>query len=142
VGFLHTLSRDDSRFVAQYPSAVQRFHELTPDEFATALEAVPRPYVLDVRSAEEFDAGHVPGSCWIHVHEIGRRQAELPARKITRILIVGDGGKRTRAAATWFVLMGYADVAALAGGFPAWTGAVETGPPPPPKPRGPQLRVV
>ena len=121
---------------------MQRFAELPPDEFAAALTARPVPYVLDVRTAEEFEAGHVPGSRWIHVHEIGRRQADLPTSRILRILLVGDGGKRTRAAATWFVLMGYADVAALAGGFTAWTGAIETGPAAPPKPRGPELRVL
>jgi rhodanese-related sulfurtransferase len=119
-----------------------RHHELTGDEFAAAMSAAPRPFVLDVRSAEEFQAAHVPGSASIHVHEIAQRRSELPTNKIARILVVGDGGKRTTAAAAWLVLMGYADVGVLAGGFAAWTGPVEKGPPPPPKPRGPQLRVI
>jgi len=119
-----------------------RFQELTPTEFEAALAASPRPYVLDVRSDEEFRAGHVPSSRRIHVHELAARRAELPTSKITRILLVGDTPKRMQAAATWLALVGFADVGVLAGGFAAWTGPVETGPPAPPKPRGPELRVI
>lgn len=121
---------------------MQRFAELDPDEFAAATAAAGRPYVLDVRDAEEFQAGHVPGSHWIHVHEIAARRGELPVSKVRRVLLVGDTEKRTRAAATWLVLTGYADVAVLSGGFAAWKGPVEKGPPAPPKPRGPELKIV
>ena len=119
-----------------------RFEELSVEEFVAAAAATPRPFVVDVRTAAEFEAGHVPGARWIHVHEIAARRSELPVSKIARILVVGDGGKRAQAAAAWFVLMGHGDVAVLAGGFEAWTGPVEKGPPPPPKPRGPELRVL
>jgi rhodanese-related sulfurtransferase len=37
--------------------------------------------VLDVRPAEEFAAGHVPGALNIPIHELERRLAELPKRK-------------------------------------------------------------
>lgn len=119
-----------------------RFEELAAEAFAAAVAATPRAFVVDVRAAAEFEAGHVPGSRWIHVHEIAARRGDLPVSKITRILIVGDSEKRLRAAATWLVLMGHADVAVLSGGFAAWTGPVEKGPPAPSKPRGPELRVI
>lgn len=121
---------------------VSRFEKLSPAEFATAVAVSPRPFVLDVRGDAEFRAGHVPGSRWIHVHELAARRGELPTAKIARILVVGDTAKRTQAAATFLALVGFADVAVLAGGFAAWRGAVETGPPTPPKPRGPELRVI
>ena len=91
---------------------------------------------------EAFEEGHVPGSAWIHVHELAPRRHELPGVKARRILLVGDDERRTGAAATWLALMGHADVAVLEGGFPAWTGPVESGPPPPPRPPGPQLRTL
>jgi rhodanese-related sulfurtransferase len=121
---------------------VTRFQELSPTAFETALAASPRPYVLDVRDEKEFLAGHVPSSRSIHVHELAARRDELPTAKITRILLVGDTEKRVQAAATWLALVGFADVGVLVGGFAAWKGPVETGPPPPPKPRGPELRVI
>jgi rhodanese-related sulfurtransferase len=37
--------------------------------------------VLDVRPAEEFAAGHVPGALNIPIQELERRLAELPRRK-------------------------------------------------------------
>src|SRR6185295_16423035 len=98
--------------------------------------------VLDVRTAKEFEEGHVPGARSIHVHEMAARRAELPTSKIVRVLLVGDTDQRTRAAASWLALMGHADIAVLVGGFAAWKGPVETGPPPPPPAPGPQLRVI
>ena len=121
---------------------MERFGVLAPGEFATAVAARPAPFVVDVRDAAEYEQGHVPGSHSIQVHEMARRRAELPTSRIARILVVGDGGKRTQAAAAWLVLTGFADVGVLDGGFGAWNGPVEKGPPQPPPARGPQLRVI
>jgi rhodanese-related sulfurtransferase len=121
---------------------VARFQQLAPDEFATAVAATPKPFVLDVRELAAYEAGHVPGSRWILVHDLPARRSELPPSKVGRLLVVGDAGKRTEAAANFLSLFGYADVAVLDGGFAAWTGEVETGPPPKPKPPGPELRII
>ena len=37
--------------------------------------------VLDVRPAEEFEAGHLPGAVNIPIEQLGKRLAELPKRK-------------------------------------------------------------
>ncbi len=37
--------------------------------------------VLDVRPAEEFEAGHLPGAVNIPIEELGKRLGELPRRK-------------------------------------------------------------
>ncbi len=37
--------------------------------------------VLDVRPAEEFEAGHLPGAVNIPIEELGKRLGELPKRK-------------------------------------------------------------
>jgi rhodanese-related sulfurtransferase/predicted transcriptional regulator len=37
--------------------------------------------VLDVRPAEEFEAGHVPGAVNIPIEQLGKRLGELPKRK-------------------------------------------------------------
>ena len=119
-----------------------RFQRLDVTEFTAAREASPAPFVLDVRGAEAFAAGHVPGARTIPVHELAARRSELPHGKTERLLVVGDSDKRTAAAATFLTLFGFADVAVLAGGFAAWTGAVDTGPPRRPRPRGPELRII
>lgn len=119
-----------------------RFEELAPPDFETAITSPGSPFLLDVRDARAYEAGHVPGSRWIPVHDLARRRRELPTSRITRILVVGDTPRRAQAAAAWLALVGFADVAVLAGGFPAWTGAVEKGPPPRPPRSGPELRVI
>jgi rhodanese-related sulfurtransferase len=116
---------------------------LSADAFAAELVAERRPFVLDTRSREEFEAGHVPGSRNVPVHELGRRQDELPSSKVARILVIGEPGRRSEAAAAWLVLMGYADVALVEGGIAAHRGELEKGPAGPLPPRWqPELRVL
>jgi rhodanese-related sulfurtransferase/DNA-binding transcriptional ArsR family regulator len=55
-------------------------------EAVTAKEVLERAkkglvVVLDVRPAEEFSAGHLPGAVNIPVHELEKRLRELPRRK-------------------------------------------------------------
>jgi len=119
-----------------------RFHGIAPRDLEAALAAPTRPFVLDVRDRAQYEAGHVPGSALLPVHEMAARRGELPVVKVKPIVVVGEPGTRTTAAATWLVLVGYGDVRVLDGGWPAWTGPVETGPAPPPRPRGPELRIV
>ena len=54
--------------------------------------------VLDVRTQEEFAAGHVPGAVLIPVQELQQRVGELPADK--PILIVCRTGRRAAGAYT------------------------------------------
>lgn len=119
-----------------------RFQAIDADGLVAALAGERRPFVLDVRSAAEYEKGHVPGAHNVPVHEMGRRMRELPASKIARVIVVGEPGRRSESAAAWLVLMGWADVTLLDGGFASWRGDVETGPPPPPPPRGPELRIL
>jgi hydroxyacylglutathione hydrolase len=119
-----------------------RFHTLSGEEFLKALSASRAPIVIDVRRAQAFEDGHVAGSRHIPVHDLPQRRAELPSSLVERVLIVGDTPKRVMAAANFIVLVGYGDVGILGGGIEAFPGELETGPPPPPKAPGPELRVI
>lgn len=96
--------------------------------------------LLDTRDRASFERGHVPGSIHCPVHELSKRERDLPSRGAT-VVVVGEPGKRGAAGAVFLVLAGYGSVLLLAGGFPAWDGPVETGPtaapPPPAGPPGP-----
>ena len=119
-----------------------RYQVLSPEEVARELAGEKRPFLLDVRPLGDYERGHLPGAHNVPVHDMGRRQPDLPHVKIARIIVIGEPGQRTVAAANFLALMGYADVAVLDGGLGAWTGALESGPPPAPPPRGPELRVI
>jgi rhodanese-related sulfurtransferase len=83
-------------------------------------------HVLDTRTREEYERGHVPGSLHCPVHELSRREKELPPRTCTMV-VVGEPGSRGRAGGVFLLMAGYGNVLLLEGGFPAWDGAVETG---------------
>jgi rhodanese-related sulfurtransferase len=83
--------------------------------------------ILDTRLRADYERGHVPGSLHCPVHELSRREKDLPPRAET-VVVVGDPGARGRAGGVFLLMAGYGSVLLLEGGFAAWTGAVETGP--------------
>lgn len=50
---------------------------VTPTELAAQIAAGNAPLILDVRTQEEFDAGHVPGAVLIPHDQIEARMSEL-----------------------------------------------------------------
>jgi len=101
-------------------------HPLDGPAFVAALEGPRKPFVLDLRSPDQFACGHVPGSVNVSVYELGNRRRDLPASTVERILLVGEPGRRTLAGARFLELMGFADLAYLVGGIDAYPGALET----------------
>jgi rhodanese-related sulfurtransferase len=83
-------------------------------------------YVLDVRSPEEYEAGHLRGARSASggqlVQEIDSHMAIWGAR----VVLVDDNGVRATMTASWLKQMGWTDIAVLAAG-PA-DGDWETGP--------------
>jgi len=91
-------------------------------------------YVLDVRTREEYGAGHVAGAVWAPGGQAVQATDEYVAVRAGSIVLVCDGFARATLTAAWLRRMGFPDVAVLAGGVPAWIeagGAVETGHPSP-----------
>src|SRR5213595_3823182 len=89
-------------------------------------------HVLDVRTADEYAAGHVAGAVWAPGGQVVQATDEYVAVRAASIVLVCDGVARSVMTASWLSRMGFPDVAVLAGGLPAWIdagGAVETGHP-------------
>ena len=93
-------------------------------------ETLPRLVLLDTRDLAAFEEAHVPGSFHCPVHELSKRARELPPHGGT-VVVVGEAGRRGAAGAVFLVLAGYGSVLLLEGGFAAWGGPVEAGPPRP-----------
>jgi rhodanese-related sulfurtransferase len=79
--------------------------------------------LLDVRTPEEFRAGHIKGATLIPVAELSHRIGELGSAKERRILVYCRGGNRSMAASRILKQNGFSDIANLQGGIMAWTGA-------------------
>jgi rhodanese-related sulfurtransferase len=91
-------------------------------------------YLVDVRTAEEYAAGHVAGAVWAPGGQAVQATDDYFAVRAAAFVFVCDGGARAIMTAAWFQKMGFPDVAVLRGGLPGWRqtgGAVETGHPAP-----------
>ncbi len=55
---------------------------IQPHDLWQHLQREPAPLVLDVRGAEEYAAGHVPGARHLPVDQITAHLAELPPDRL------------------------------------------------------------
>ncbi|GAB3359901.1 MULTISPECIES: rhodanese-like domain-containing protein [Giesbergeria] len=83
--------------------------------------------LLDVREADEFAAGHLPGAILVPRGLLEFRLSSTPAmepRDLKIVLYCKTSG-RAALAARAMQEMGYLNVQSIAGGFDAWTAAAK-----------------
>jgi len=85
-------------------------------------------YVVDVRAAEEYEAGHLPGSIWAPGGQLVQETESWLATLGARVVLVDDARVRAYMTASWLKQMGWDEVAVLADPFDGET--LETGPMP------------
>src|SRR5216110_3332768 len=127
-------SRAVATLTAKRVAAEDGIPFVSPDELAARLATRERQnlYVLDVRTADEYAAGHVAGAVWAPGGQAVQATDEYLVVRAASIVLVCDGVARSVMTASWLRRMGLPDVAVLAGGLSAWTdagGAVEPGHP-------------
>jgi rhodanese-related sulfurtransferase len=88
--------------------------EIDIDTFAARREAGDP--VLDVREADEYAEGHVPGAVHIPLGDLPARVDEVPSG---RVLVICKMGGRSMKAAELLAPLGH-DVTNVAGGTMAW----------------------
>jgi phage shock protein E len=82
--------------------------------------------VVDVRTPQEFETGHVPGAINIPHDQMAARAAEVGA-KDKPVLLYCQSGRRSRLAAAELARQGFTAVYDF-GPISAWPGPVEKGP--------------
>jgi len=82
-----------------------------------ALLAAAGTTVVDVREADEYEAGHVPGAILIPLSELQGRADEVPSGE--PVLVICKSGGRSAQACGFLAAMGR-DVTNVAGGTMAW----------------------
>jgi rhodanese-related sulfurtransferase len=88
--------------------------------------------LFDVRTREEYEAGHVPGSIWVPGGQAVQATDDHLAVRAGWLVLICDGFGRSIMTAGWLKRMGLPHVAVLEGGVPAWTRSgrpLETGEP-------------
>ena len=78
------------------------------------------PLLLDVREADEWQTGHVPGATHVPRGVLEMRIEGIEPDRSRRILLYCAGGNRSLLAAESLQRLGYANIASVAGGFARW----------------------
>ncbi len=80
-------------------------------------------YLIDVRTSEEFERGHIPGFWWIPGGQVVQRSDDAVAVRDADIIFACDGRVRSTVTASWCRRMGFPNVYVVHGGTSAWTEA-------------------
>ena len=99
--------------------------DVQPAELLDRLRAPNPPLILDVRSAAEFAAGHVPGAINIPFSAVPFRAGELgPQPDVPIIVYCGGGTCELSMNLAWAMLnSGQQKLLVFMGGTPEWEGA-------------------
>jgi rhodanese-related sulfurtransferase len=97
---------------------------ITGDELAERIAAGDAPLVVDVRTPEEFSAGHVPKAINIPYDQIADRKGELGVEDLDReIVVYCESGRRAAEAESALRRAGFSGVRHLEGDMIAWRDA-------------------
>jgi len=79
-------------------------------------EGTRTTFLLDVRTPQEFEAGHLPGSANAPGGQLVQATDEYVATRNARIVVVDDDGVRATMTASWLRQLGWVDCVVLEGG--------------------------
>ena len=102
------------------------YTQITMEEAAERIGIECGFILLDVRTPEEFAAGHIPGAINIPNEEIGTDEIPRLPQKDQRIYVYCRSGNRSKQASEKLVALGYTDIVEI-GGIIDWTGQIDTG---------------
>ena len=97
---------------------------ITAEEAKRILDSEEGYIILDVRTQEEYDEGHIPGAILIPNTQIEARAEEVLTNKDQLILVYCRSGRRSKLAAGILVELGYTNIKEF-GGIIDWPYEVE-----------------
>ena len=114
-----TMLRDLNNFLVNLPEG---YYTVKATDLNTELAGGATPTMIDVRSAEDFAAGHIDGTMNIAINAFLADMTLLPG-KDAPVVVLCQGGHRGALALMALRMLGWTDVRNLAGGVNAWTAA-------------------
>ena len=97
---------------------------ITAEEAKQIMDSEEGYIILDVRTREEYDQGHIPGAIVISHEEIAEKADEVLTDKDQLILVYCRSGRRSKIAAEALVELGYTNIKEF-GGIIDWPYEVE-----------------
>ena len=97
---------------------------ITAEEAKQIMDNEEGYIILDVRTQEEYDEGHIPGAIVISHEEISEQAEKMLPNQDQLILVYCRSGRRSKIAAEALVEMGYTNIKEF-GGIIDWPYEVE-----------------
>ena len=123
-------SREKAREIALRVAEEEKILWISARELVEELAKDNVTYLIDVRSENEYENSHIPGSLNVPGGQAVQRADDFVAVKNGRIVFVSNRSVRAVMAAYWYRQMGFREVKVLQGGIEAWRtsgGSVESG---------------
>ena len=100
------------------------YMNITAEEAKEIMDSEEGYIILDVRTREEYDEGHIPGAILIPNTEIEEKAEDVLTDKNQLILVYCRSGRRSKIAAEALVELGYTNIKEF-GGIIDWPYEVE-----------------
>ena len=106
-------------------ASADSFRQISMEEAAALMKTKEGYIILDVRTVQEYESGHIPGAICIPNETIS--DAEIPQLpdKNQLILVYCRSGNRSKQAAAKLARLGYKNIVEI-GGIGAWPGEIVT----------------
>ena len=88
---------------------------ITAEEAKQIMDTEEGYIILDVRTQEEYDQGHIPGAIVISHEEIAEKAEEVLTDKDQLILVYCRSGRRSKLAAEALAELGYTNIKEFGG---------------------------
>ena len=100
------------------------YMNITAEEAKQIMDSEDGYIILDARTQEEYDQGHIPGAIVISHEEIMEKAEDVLTDKDQLILVYCRSGRRSKIAAEALVELGYTNIREF-GGIIDWPYEVE-----------------
>jgi hydroxyacylglutathione hydrolase len=119
IGFDHVIKQElwDERMMATHYQ-LETLPILSPKALKDSIQKGQAPYILDVRTSAEWNAGHIQGAHHIELGLLSQSLEQIP--KDAHIHTICGSGMRASLAASYLKNHGYPNVINIEGGMAAW----------------------
>ncbi|MHA1977723.1 MAG: rhodanese-like domain-containing protein [Candidatus Hodarchaeales archaeon] len=111
-------------FTSLQASIQENYKNISVTEAINLIENTTTLFILDVRTEDEYNTGHINNSVLIPYNDIESRQDELPHNKSRPILVYCRLGGRSVTASNTLITLNYTCVYNMLGGYTAWLEAI------------------
>lgn len=111
--------------VTNFAPKTTGYRQVTTEEAVNIMQTEENYVILDVRTAQEFASGHIPGAVLLPNETIGTEDIPLLPDQDQLILVYCRSGNRSKQAAEKLAQLSYTNIVEF-GGINSWTGEIVT----------------